>query len=154
MKRGTQTALILGGLYFATYAFTSNKRESIRKRAVNASELSRRTDRPLECSHLNHKRGRGYQDVENGILVTDIEHLAYHLYHIHQPEIIGLTEVQNGWAMDRIRDRVTGFNYIKGIERDIEEEVGIALTRWEEYYNPAPKQEYSIDELNEQLFAK
>lgn len=78
-------------------AFSKPVRLEIKERANERSELSGENGRPLVCAHImhrGHKKGR-YNYSENGLLVTDIEHLAHHKLFEQNPRRIGLNKEQN-----------------------------------------------------------
>lgn len=118
---------------FFTGAFSTATRMEIRERADNRSELSGKDDRPLQCSHFNHKKKSPYYDVqEQGILVTDIEHLVYHLWFRKKPKKIGLCKKNNEKA---IRDQWT--NILSYENRELEhiyDDLFEAIDSWTEFF--------------------
>lgn len=65
-------------------AFSSRSRYEIKDRAIErlgylGSEISGRNDMPLQCAHINHKRGPYYNDPSNGFYATVDEHLIDHI---------------------------------------------------------------------------
>lgn len=112
-------------------AYLKKIRQEIKERAGNKSELSGRSDRPLEAAHLDHTRGDDYQDPNNGILCTDIEHAAHHIIHQGNAEAIGLGEHQNEWAVGTILTRVFNFSRAKGIpDSQTTQEIHEAINLW------------------------
>ena len=99
----TGTACI-GLLALSMWAFPSRTRKRIVQRAGGRSEVSGRSDIPLEASHIRHGEGGS----KNGILMTVIEHLAFHerAERDGASEKIGLNPVQNGWAIGMLQKRV------------------------------------------------
>lgn len=78
----------------------------LRDRACEVSELDQSDNRPLQCSHNTHLKGiREYNDDEYGLLVTDIQHYAYHLIFRNSPyveEVLGLNYSQNQWSIEKM----------------------------------------------------
>jgi len=114
-------------------AFSWKVRNEILKRAGNKSELSGRTDRPLEAGHLLHTRDDNYNDANNGVLGTDIEHAIFHLRHRRKAHITGLTEYQNEWSVNEIMKRVFRFDIGKfGSVQDHKQDFEQAHSDWED----------------------
>ena len=102
-------------------SFTTPVKTDIRERANWVSELTGENDRPLVCAHFKHRRGREnaqpFNHQGNGILVTDIEHLAHHQLfkfknfskHIH------LSTEQNYPAICALIYNCKSYNEEKGI---------------------------------------
>jgi len=113
-------------------AFSIETKFRIKERAGGTSELSGENDRPLQCSHFNHnKQSPFYDSEEMGILVTDIEHYAYHVKYLRNPEKIGLTKKENKRAIKGL----LGTIFLENVDT-IEEIYGRyieARTRWDEY---------------------
>ena len=88
-------------------AFHVNIRRQIYERAGKHSELDPRNIEDLECSHLSHNHGLiEYNSAEMGVLCSSIEHLAYHLIFQDQPELIGLSNKNNYFAIRCLYSRV------------------------------------------------
>ncbi len=119
-------------MFFAG-AFSTETRMQIRERADNKSELSGKDNRPLQCSHFNHKKkSKHYDKEEMGILVTDIEHLAYHLRYRKKPKKIGLPKISNERA---IRDVWLGILSQNMMElEELYDEVFEAFDSWDNYF--------------------
>jgi hypothetical protein len=137
------TALAL--TYLSSLSFSSETSFLIRRRAGGISELDGSSDRPLEASHLNHSKSfRGYDRVSNGVLVTDIQHLAYHLLFAHSPKEIGLTTRSNARAIESLKSRIYDFNIKNNLSTrkgDLNKELRIAMVLWEEFlYNKGVKE--------------
>lgn len=97
-------------------AFSPDIRHEIRGRADNSSELSGETGRPLQCCHLSHdKYLQEYNTAEMGVLVTDIEHYAYHLIFKDRPGFIGLSGGNNQWSLETLWNNIIAFNDKTGI---------------------------------------
>lgn len=113
-------------------AFSLETKFQIKERAGNRSELSGESDRPLQCSHFDHsKKNPNYDSPDEGILVTDIEHLAYHVKYLRKPDKIGLTKRENRDAIKTLWREALSFNNCSMEEicgRFIE-----AKSRWDEY---------------------
>ncbi len=113
-------------------SFSLETKYQIKERAGDRSELSGQDDRPLHCSHLNHgKKSPYYDDQEIGILVTDIEHLAYHVKYLRNPRKIGLTKRENRDAIKTMWRGILSENNCTMEEicgRYVE-----AKCRWDEY---------------------
>jgi hypothetical protein len=115
-KMIASTAAIIGitGLIISEasrLAFKTKTRKSIKSWARNRSEVSNENGRPLECSHVNHDRDSGYYNNPiNGMLLTDEEHWIQHTDFIGYARFIGLTEEENGWAIDELQIRIDDFN--------------------------------------------
>jgi hypothetical protein len=87
--------------------FSEDIRLEIRERAGHKSELSGRTDRPLQCSHYNHlKSYDDYNNKDNGLLVTDIEHRQFHVRFEGKAGGIGLYEHHNAYAIRMLGKRI------------------------------------------------
>jgi len=115
-------------------AFERETRRDIRRRAGFESELSSINNRPLECSHLDHSRYHdSYNFPDNGVLVTDIEHYAYHqIFKLH-PYHIGLSKDDNYSALCSIYQRILDFNKqscIEMSEDQIDSEINKAKDYW------------------------
>ena len=113
-------------------AFSLESKFQIKERAEGSSELSGENDRPLQCSHFNHEKNDPLYDSEDmGILVTDIEHFAYHVKYRRNPEKIGLTKKENKSAIKELWSKVLTHNNCTM------EEIGgrcvEARHRWDEY---------------------
>ena len=92
------------------YAFSYEAKQKIHGRAGRVCELSGETRFPKEAAHLNHSRKNKYYDHPgNGLLVTDIMHLAHHMLFVGNAEAIGLTENGNSWAVGQLERRVLDF---------------------------------------------
>jgi len=111
--------------------FSGHTLEVIKERSHGRSELSQRTDRPLEASHFDHKRSPEYNTPNNGMRVTVIEHLAYHLYYKDNPEEIGLNQQNNDWSIDAINQRAVTFMYKIGKLDELDDEISEALLMWQ-----------------------
>lgn len=99
----------------ATGAFTARVSRKVKERAGNRSEWSGRNDRPLESSHVNHRRNKFYNTPENGECITDLEHLALHIYFRGHEAEIGLSPKQNESAIGALLERVLEFNRRNGL---------------------------------------
>ncbi len=114
-------------------AFSPSTRIEIRERADNRSELSGKDDRPLQCSHFNHKKkSNRYDKSEMGLLVTDIEHLVYHLWFRRKPKKIGLCKKANESA---IKDQ--WINILSFENRDLEniyDDLFEGINSWENFF--------------------
>lgn len=111
LKKVVDTAVVITSgvaLYRLLFgAFGKKTRDEVIERAGGASELTGRTDRPLHASHINHNReSEDYNNPDNGILLTDVEHLAYHINHVGHARDIGLGENQNNWAVNILTGNV------------------------------------------------
>ncbi len=122
--------------------FSPSTRIEIRERADNRSELSGKDDRPLQCSHFNHKKKSPFYDVqEQGFLVTDIEHLVYHLWFRKKPKKIGLSKKANESAIKDQWIKILSFE-----NRDLEniyDDLFEGINRWEEFFEE--RQDLSSD---------
>ena len=86
-------------------AFSLRARDLIRKRAGYKSEISGSKDF-LECGHKNHSRKYpGYDNPDNGVLMTIWEHLQDHTNRANDPNL-GLNKEQNDWAIARLKERI------------------------------------------------
>ena len=102
----------------SNWAFDHRSRNLIWERAKGRSEVTGLNGRPLECSHIDHDRQSGYyQHPDNGLLLRDVEHLAYHIDFIGRARSIGLTEQGNDYAIEQIQKRVEEYNYNNAIEQ-------------------------------------
>lgn len=91
-------------------AVSANIRYEVRERAKHKSELSGRGGRPLQCCHLTHNRDQYYNGEDAVVLVTDIEHYAYHLLFDGRSVEIGLHRSHNRWAMETLWRDILLFN--------------------------------------------
>jgi len=103
----------------------------IKKRSHGRSEISGRTDRPLECSHFDHARNEKYNTADNGIRTTTIEHLAYHIHYRDNPQEIGLTMDGNEAAIRLCNERAFAFLEKIGKTDLLDTELGEAILLWE-----------------------
>ncbi len=120
-------------------AFTQPVKIEIKERAKERSELSGTNSRPLVCAHLQHRGGRKkrsrYDYSENGLLVTDIEHLAHHLLFKNNPEFIGLATEQNDLSLISLVKNVRDYNEQHQIsDEDTHKKLSKALNAWNEFY--------------------
>jgi hypothetical protein len=107
--------------------------KEIKKRSEGRSELSGRTDRPLDCMHFNHNKNRKeYNTPKEGIRVTIIEHLAYHIYHKEREQEVGLKECTNGWAIERLNERCVAFMSQIGKLEELDYELADSMLMWEQ----------------------
>lgn len=106
------TALILGTAFIAselsTLAFSSRSRYEIKDRAIErlgflGSEISGRTDMPLQCAHISHKRGPRYNNPSNGYYCTVDEHLIDHILRVGEN---GLTRSGNYAAIHLLTKQI------------------------------------------------
>ena len=109
-------------------AVSADIRYEVRERAKHKSELSGRGGRPLQCCHLSHNRDQYYNGLDVVVLVTDIEHLAYHMLFTNKPLEIGLHKGHNNWAIDtllrdihRFNDKVNRVMTDEQIEKEVEQ---------------------------------
>lgn len=110
---------------------TTNKRFEVRERAKNKSELSGTKGRPLQCCHLDHQRNQYYNGEDVVVLVTDIEHYAYHLIFKNQPLEIGLHKGHNGWAIKTLKENIMAVNRNIGMtDEQFEKAVDKAMGFW------------------------
>lgn len=104
----------------ADTAFSRETKWTMLERAGHVSEHSGRADRPLEASHINHyfadKGHEMYDHPDNGKILTDLEHLAFHIAAHEQPNAIGMTKSTNKFAVDSLKQRVERFNKKFGID--------------------------------------
>jgi hypothetical protein len=111
--------------------FSPDTRFEIRMRAGNISELSGAVGRPLQCCHLNHDKDlEEYNTPDMGVLVTDIEHYAYHLLFKDYPSHVGLRVGQNNWALQSLWNNIVKFNRETGLTVDLKEELEKAKGYW------------------------
>lgn len=115
-------------------SFDQQSRWEIRDRAGNKSELTDISDRPLQACHLSHSRQlEEYNQPDMGVLVTDIEHLAYHLIFRYNSFEIGLNRDCNERAIDSLYTQIRKFNKRNGIkmsEEDLFGEIEKARDYW------------------------
>lgn len=125
----TTTGLIIATGYLITAAFNKNSRDSIHARADECSEITGNDSRPLEASHINHRRSyQGYNWPENGVLMTDEEHMIYHQTFVGTASAIGLSERRNNEAIGALEQRVGQHNAENGIT-DLSPEARTSLAR-------------------------
>ena len=53
----------------------------------------------LEVAHLDHTRNDNYDNPDNGLLVTSLDHYAHHLLFMKRPRLIGLSKPHNQFAI-------------------------------------------------------
>jgi hypothetical protein len=104
----TASVLLVGAYELSRYAFNSKARYTIRERAIETggrlqSEISGRIDAPLQAAHINHRRGRHYNDPCNGVLMTVDEHLIDHI--VREGEN-GLSKTGNYYARESLTHQV------------------------------------------------
>lgn len=59
----------------------------------------------FEVSHLNHIKDENYNNPENGLVVTSLDHYVHHLLHLNNPLDIGLFKSQNNFAINKCYQR-------------------------------------------------
>jgi hypothetical protein len=59
----------------------------------------------FEVAHLNHTKDRNYNNPDNGLLVTTLEHYVHHLLFLKSPLEIGLAKHQNDFAIEECYKR-------------------------------------------------
>lgn len=126
-------------------SFSFLVREKIRERAHHESELPAvnpeipsivqspyYTDRPCECSHLYHGREIAeYDNPDNSVYCTDIQHYAYHCIFRNSPYVIGLQKDQNQWAIEQLYKRILKFNYQSGLSNQaLKKEIEYCRNLW------------------------
>ncbi len=125
--------------------FTKPVRIEIRERAQNRSELSGENNRPLVCAHLRHRGGmknrRKRTDFShNGLLVTDIEHLAHHKLFKNIPDKIGLSTEHNDVSIISLTRNVAKFNKENKIpDYIVQEKYENSVKAWLEFYDNKPE---------------
>lgn len=90
--------------------FRREIRQLITARAGSVSELSGSNGRPLQCAHRYHSKLEIYSTADNGIYLTDIEHLAHHLCHYQSPEEISLNLPENNQAICGLWNAIKKYN--------------------------------------------
>lgn len=101
-------------------AVSDSVRYEVIDRAKHKSELTGAMGRPLQCCHLDHTRNQYYNGEDAVVLVTDIEHLAYHLLFSGRSVEIGLHKGHNQWAVDTLWKDILKFNERTGKKIDNE----------------------------------
>lgn len=115
-------------------SFSLDIRHEIKDRSGYLSELTGENGRPMECSHLYHGREiEEYNNPENGLYVTDIEHLAYHLLFVEKPSLIGLNKVENGRAIVSLYNRIEDYNRAFKLDFDLDYKIQRAKDFWALY---------------------
>lgn len=80
--------------------FGIETKQTIWERADGKSELNPElTGFRLETAHLSHVKNSNYNNPENGLLVTTLEHYCHHLLHFKHPHKIGLSVSHNNFAI-------------------------------------------------------
>ncbi len=119
-------------------SFTKPIRIEIKERANERSELSGENSRPLVCAHIIHrgnKKGR-FDYSENGLLVTDIEHLAHHRLFEQNPRKIGLSKEQNNLSIFSLTRDVEKYNEGNDISKEeTQEKFEDAIKSWIELFD-------------------
>lgn len=91
-------------------AFSKATRDIIRRRANYVSEIDGTSNIPLQCAHISHTRGNGYNSPSNGLYLTIEQHLIDHL--LREGEN-GLSRYHNYLAVEKLSREV---HYICGKE--------------------------------------
>jgi len=98
--------------------FRAEIRNQIRSNAGHVSEISGRSDRPLQCAHIFHdKTNPDYNSPDNGILLTDEEHFCHHWVNRHSPNLIGLTKDENNQSIAGLWGNIVKFDQKSGLSR-------------------------------------
>lgn len=87
------------------FAFSHRVRQIIHERDGEKSVWSGEKDN-LECAHISHKKGGGYNTPENGRLLTRKEHYVDH-FNRHGSDELGLENHKNTWSLWAIWKRLT-----------------------------------------------
>lgn len=102
----TLAAIAIGGYIIANIsqlAFSRKAREAIWERDGGMCQVTGETSR-LECAHYSHRRGVGYNDPDNGRLLTVREHYKDH---VDNEGHNGLNVFQNRWSRSTLWGRLT-----------------------------------------------
>ncbi len=118
-------------------SYTPSSRHLLHEFAEERSQLTGIDTRPLQCSHNAHfKASEEYNDPKFGLLVTDIEHYAYHLIFRKTPhveEVLGLTFEQNRWSLNEMWQQIMCISDSLGMTKgDVMKQVEAAKAYW--YY--------------------
>lgn len=119
-------------------SFTKPVRLEIKERANKRSELSGENGRPLVCAHIMHRGGRKgrFNYPENGLLVTDIEHLAHHKLFSQNSKRIGLSKEQNDLSVYSLVCDITKYNKENNVsEEETQEKFESAVKSWIELFD-------------------
>lgn len=79
--------------------FSTQSRNHIMARAGGASELSGVQESEMHAMHVDHTHDEEYDNPGRGMLVTPVEHLAYHFIHRGKAHLVGLSEEHNNLAL-------------------------------------------------------
>lgn len=112
--------------------FSKESRDRIVARAGGASELSGMQVDTMHAMHVDHTKDEEYDNPGRGMLVTPMEHLAYHFLHKGRAHLIGLTE----------QDNELGLRVMSGSPSNTRlEEYNRAVTKWNQWlrFNKLPK---------------
>ncbi len=112
--------------------FSLESKHAMMDRAEAKSELSRRDDFPLQAMHLNHTKDQEYDNIEEGKIVTIIEHLKYHEWYLKNPKKIGLTKKENRSALKGMLIEILYSAHNKSFE-EIATAMQEASEDWKEY---------------------
>jgi hypothetical protein len=122
----------------ATSSFSLNAKHKIRRHFGYKSAISGRTDRPLQCAHINHSRlYENHGDPSNGILLTDMEHVAMHMYFRLNPQLIGLSHENNSNAIKTAIENIQKYNRLNRLETSriaIEKEIVAIMNKYQDYF--------------------
>lgn len=114
-------------------SFTKPVRLEIKERANDRSELSGENGRSLVCAHIIHRGGRRgrFNYPENGLLVTDIEHLAHHKLFAQNSRRIGLSKEQNDLSIFSLINDIEKYNRENNIsDEETQEKFENAVKSW------------------------
>jgi len=116
-------------------SYSINSRVRLHESAQEVSQLSGIDNRPLQCSHNTHfKKIDEYDDPRYGLLVTDIEHYAYHLIFRKSPyveTVLGLTYEQNSWSLNEMWQHLMNLSNSLGMTKaDVMLQVEKAKLYW------------------------
>jgi hypothetical protein len=127
---------------------TKPVRLEIKERSNGVSELSSEEDRegekyirPLICAHIQHQGDKGkklFDNANNGLHVTDIEHLVHHTIFRENPGRISLRTRQNETALIALTQDICIYNRKLGIpdyDDSVVKHYETAITNWLEKYS-------------------
>ena len=117
------------------FAFSMSTKSVIWHRAGSVSELDGTNHRPMECMHIDHHRGPDYDEPDTGMLVSDIQHLAYHTLFKDMPEEIGLAPHYNDWAINTLTQRIIDWNNANGVDYNCNSLLIEAEEKWKVYFS-------------------
>lgn len=93
--------------YTPDFSFSSRVKKIIKGRENNQPQDKHMDFGNRQCSHIDHTKGPGYNDPENGELLNRTQHWILHKMAANGQIDNGLTEEQNQWSANILWSSMT-----------------------------------------------